>query len=208
MKKNLLAVLIAVFLMSSMVGLANATLLTSEINLDNYYRVYISTTEEGTYFGSGGNWQHTFTNHTTLTKGVDYYLHVYGIDWGGPSAFFGEFTLSGSDHVFENNTTSLLTNTIDWKGNNTSWGTPYIPLSDFGANGDSTTIWAISNYNTSIAAIPSEARWIWAGDSYTNNVAYFSTKISAVPEPATMLLFSTGLAGLAVLRRKRKGSRV
>ena len=43
---------------------------------------------------------------------------------------------------------------------------------------------------------------------YDCGLAVRSGEVSAapVPEPGTMLLFSTGLAGLAVLRRKRKGS--
>ena len=45
-------------------------------------------------------------------------------------------------------------------------------------------------------------------DFYDCGLAVRSGEVSAapVPEPGTMLLFSTGLAGLAVLRRKRKGS--
>jgi len=46
---------------------------------------------------------------------------------------------------------------------------------------------------------------------YFDGLAVRSGQVSAadpIPEPATMLLFSTGLAGLAALKRKRKGSRV
>ena len=51
----------------------------------------------------------------------------------------------------------------------------------------------------------------WDGTGLYDGLAVRSGQISAadpVPEPATMLLFSTGLAGLAALKRKRKGSRV
>jgi PEP-CTERM motif len=78
------------------------------------------------------------------------------------------------------------------------------------------------------------ASWYWSGTGYAGGtdgawvfgmgygyqydahedfseygLAVRSGQVSAdpIPEPATMLLFSTGLAGIAVLRRKRKGNR-
>ena len=77
------------------------------------------------------------------------------------------------------------------------------------------------------------ASWYWSGTEYAGDpdgawdfdmsddgqnydykdyriygLAVRSGQVSAapIPEPATMLLFSTGLAGLAALKRKRKGS--
>lgn len=58
---------------------------------------------------------------------------------------------------------------------------------------------------------------LWAGifggwscfeERLSGQIYVGSSPPNPIPEPATMLLFSTGLAGLAVLRRKRKGSRV
>lgn len=185
---------------------ANATLLTSNINMDNSFVVYVSTDNStaGTSFGSGNNWPSTITDSTTLTTGVDYYLHVLGNDAGGIAGFLGEFSLSGADHVFSNSTTSLLTNTTDWVASLSGFdGTYSTTMTDLGANG-------VSPWGT-IGAVDSSARWIWAGDANTVNVAYFSASITAVPqaattsvpEPGTIALFGLGLAGLGFARRKK-----
>ena len=51
---------------------------------------------------------------------------------------------------------------------------------------------------------PTPAAWTFSGDSSGSTTFGFSATNSPVPEPATMLLFGAGLAGLAGIQRKRK----
>ncbi|HIJ91543.1 MAG: VPLPA-CTERM sorting domain-containing protein [Desulfobulbaceae bacterium] len=202
MRKQYLVGLAAGLLMFGMVGMANATTLTSTISMDNGYEVFLSTSDmtQGTSFGAANNWVQTYQNTTMLSAGNDYYLHVYGYDQGGIAGFLGQFSLSGNDHTFSNGDTTLLTGMNGWKGNNTGWGNAYSPVTDLGANG----VWPWGT----ISGISSSAHWIWAGDATTNDYAYFSTKISATsqptPIPGAVWLMGSGLAGMFGLRRRKQ----
>lgn len=187
-------------------GLASSawagSILNGLVNMDNGFVAYLSTSDnvQGTSIGALNDWYTTKAlTATSLTAGVDYYLHIYGYDQGGVAGFLGQFTLTGSDHKFANGSSTLLTNTTNWKVNNVGFNGSYVAASGYGNNGVGP--W----YSTYTGSISNSATWIWSSNNDAHNGAYFTTKISAVasaPEPATLALFGAGL-GLLALRRRR-----
>lgn len=180
---------------------ALATALTSKANVDNGYEFYISLSNDvtGDLFGAHNDWYTSYVDTTTLAAGTDYFLHVHAYDQGGIAGFLGEFSLSGSDHVFANGTTQLVTNTTDWSGNNTGFSGTYGNLISLGLDG--VQPWG------NRPDILDTAQWIWAGDAHGNDHAYFTTRILAtqhpVNEPISIALIGIGVAGLAFTRRKK-----
>lgn len=198
--------LFALFAGAVLAATANATVLTSKISMDNGFSVYLATADnvQGTSFGSGNDWTQTFVHTSpTLLAGTDYYLHVYGYDQGGIGGFLGEFSLSAPTHLFANSQTTLLTNTTNWTGNAVGFNGTYGAVGI--ANGNN----GVGPWNLRPNISPS-ATWIWVGDPDTNNISYFTTKISAqssgVPDSGSSLVLLLGSVGLVLaLRRKRAG---
>ena len=183
-------------------GSSSAAVLTTRLSVDNGYSVYISTVNnvQGTLFGSGNNWGTTFANTTTLTPGTNYFLHVYGYDQGGVAGVLGDFSLAGSGFKFSSGLTTLTTNTTDWMGNTTGFGSAYGAVSSLGTNG-------VGPWGTRPNIAPT-ANWIWVGNASNNDYAYLTTKISAVPEPTTVALFGLGLLGMGAFRRSQKANKM
>ncbi|MDL2320877.1 PEP-CTERM sorting domain-containing protein [Desulfosarcina sp. OttesenSCG-928-B08] len=210
MKRMFSGLVIGFLLIAGMFSSVHATTLNVTMTVDDGYFIYISTddTVRGTQFGHSDAWNGAFRHSAELAAGVEYYIHVYAYNRTGYKGFLGVFDLAGTDHMFVNGTTTLITNTTDWQGGSASspstipWGTSYIGLTDNGLNAE----WPNSSWRYA-TSFPAEASWIWAGDT---NYAYFSTKISLptspnpVPEPATLLLFGAGLAGLVAVSRKKR----
>lgn len=176
----------------------SATMLSGALNVDNGYVAYLSTDNQsqGVQVSAANNWYSTYNfSGVNLAAGQDYFLHIYAYDQGGIAGFLGEFNLTGTDHLFSNGQSSLLSNTIDWDVSTSGWSN-YQDASYLGGNGASP--WGTRT------GVSSSAEWIWSADAHNDNYTYFTTAISAaaVSEPSSLFLMGLGVVGLVVARKK------
>lgn len=205
MKKFLLAALFALANLGS--GAASATTLSTTINADNVFQVYVSTNNSslGTLVGTQNDWTTTYNFSTLLTAGVTNFLHIIVTNQGGPGGLLGAFVLSDNNLVFANGTNTLLTGDAGLTQNTTGFGNATSATVAEGANGVGP--WGLrSGYG---ALSP---QWVW--NYYSNGgsdlgTVYFTAAINvptAVPEPGSIALLGLGLMALLAWR-KRKDSR-
>ena len=180
-------------------AIAAATDLSGRISVDNEFSMYLSTDDSqlGTLIGSSTDWTNPVNFSVSLTSGTTYYLHVVGVNDGGPDMFIGTFDLSDTGFSFSNGGQHLTTDTTNWQGNLTGFGNAYSTPLDYGQDGLSP--WGNLNMDPN-------ARFIWMDGTDASSVNnYFTTKITpnAVPEPATMCALGLGALGLMARRKRR-----
>lgn len=206
-----------------------AAVLTGNLTADNQFSVYISSDDSvlGNLIGQGNDWHTTYSlTSTSLTAGT-YYLHVIGHNFYGPStglaggnpdALIGQFTLSGN-YLFANGSTTLLTNTTDWRAADAvyngvqpaSWFAPTNSAISYSTNAGP-NIWTNNSGGAARPGIASNAEWIWSSPDTTGE-AYFSTTITAVPaavgavpEASTWAMMMVGFFGVGVLAYRRRSA--
>lgn len=162
---------------------------------DDTFEAYISTSDavQGVLVTQqSGTWQNgTTTGSVVLTPNVTHYLHVRARDvFGAPSMLVGQLSLSDANFQFVNSTQSLLTNSTDWTLSLTGFGVNDLTPTVIGNNG--TGPWGTQG------SISLSAERIWS--TQTSGEHYFTTRIDAVPEPATLALL--GLVAVAIRRRR------
>jgi hypothetical protein len=191
-------------------GSANAAILTGALTADNQFSAYISSSDAvlGTLIASGNDWRQAYSLTAPLTTGT-YYLHVIGYNDGGvassgnPDAFIGTFHLSDATYRFANGTQDLSTDLVNWKASESapsSWFAPAGTPVSYGTKAG-TNIWS-ANGGTG-AGIDGAAQWIWSSPDATGQ-AFFSTTISAVPEPSTWAMMILGFMGVGFMAWRRQ----
>ena len=225
MRGKLFTLFLMVGLVLGTVGMSQAVQVDATITADNYYAVYsgnetgvsyIGRNELGTTGSEGAyNWSVPESYIFDVADGDYIYIAAWS-DASVTQAWLGEFDFGGQ---------TLLTNATDWEvfltyeepnyvngdpaptvdsvvanvieANAAGWGSIY-ETRDNGA-----VPWG------SIAAISADADWIWGSQILAageGEYQLFRTQVGTapVPEPSTILLLGSGLAGLAFYRRKRK----
>ena len=115
------------------------TLLTSTLNGDDQWKIYISTQQPsaGYQYSNGWGWPITYTNTqwlpqaTTNVNYKDYWLYIWVQDVGGGGAdLLGQFKLSGKPGCkFDNGTNSIVTGSVQANGVSYWTVTPALPIS-------------------------------------------------------------------------------
>ena len=144
-----------------------------------------------TRFGSNGfmlDWDNTSTNPSPNSNGTPALIFL---GFGGPSEDFVRITKTGGG-IFDLNSLDM---TISWYDTNAS--------EQIFINGNPITLFqGIQTYNLNLTGV-TQVDVTGFPDGYwlMDNVVYDAT---AVPEPGTLTLMGMGMAGVALIRRRKR----
>ncbi len=222
MKKLYMAGILSGLLFAGLTGTAQATAVTAHITADNHYGLYygdatgsnlqfVGRNETGDG-GSAGEYNWTLPETYTVNTSAGDYLYVAVWDDGRPQMLTVDFSWD-ADTAPE-----LVTDASNWQfiqGGTTLPGASSIPVAigamqTYAGSAGWAPIGASLAYNSgpwgNIDGVDDSAKFIWgtSADGSDSFQIFRTNNPVPAPEPATMLLFGTGLAGLIGVARKKK----
>jgi hypothetical protein len=194
MKKKLLVGLAFGMMMGGVAGTASATILT----FDDVNGANPTTWDNEIYDGYGGlNWNDVYVLHQDLYPNSGYDLGVVSGEWVAYNVWDHIGTVDGTLFTFNG---AYFTSA--WDSDNTITAEGFLNgqslfSASFHINNQAPT-WLDFNFTGIDSLTLNSSGYHFAMDNFTFN------ETAPVPEPATMLLIGTGLAGLIGARRRKK----
>ncbi|MBL8275643.1 MAG: PEP-CTERM sorting domain-containing protein [Pelomonas sp.] len=172
---------------------------------DDSFKLYISTdlnNPGAVLFDKNSGWGSLGSATLTLQPGQSVYLLVDAQNNSGPAMFLADFALTGGNLLFANGLNNITTDTSHWTVSQASFAAATQAPVSMGVNQPGLQIWGQQGGISSVAT----AIWAYNADWAQGQPghAYFVTQITAVPEPATALLWLGGAGLLAAWRRRAR----